>query len=76
LGPAEALGVHDCVLILETSTLVAIICRRVCCCWLPAYRPMEAGPNDASKGALLSSCQVIDTGWPAGREEVAMGLVT
>jgi len=75
LGPTVASGVQVWELTLETSTFSAIDWRRVCCCWLPANRPMEAGPNDARVGAEPSSCQVIVTDWPAGRDEEAMGLV-
>jgi hypothetical protein len=47
-----------------------------CCCWLPAYRPMEAGPNDARVGAVPSSCQLIVDAVPAGKLVEAMGSVT
>ena len=33
--------------------------EQTCCCWLPANRPMEAGPKDAREGEVPSSCQVI-----------------
>lgn len=36
---------------------------------------MEAGPNVAREGAVPSSCQVIEFGWPAARDEVATGWV-
>jgi len=58
-GPTVASGVQVWELILETSMFVAIDWRRVCCCWLPTYRPMEAGPNWAREGAVPSSCQLI-----------------
>lgn len=75
LGPTLASGVQAWEVILETSIAVAIDCKRVCCCWLPAYRPMSAGPNDARVGEVPSSCQVIVIGWPAGKLLVATGLV-
>lgn len=60
---------------METSTVEPIVCKRVCCSALPAYRPMEQGPNVARVGALPSSCQVIENEEPAGILLEETGLV-
>jgi len=75
LGPTVPSGVQVWEATLETSTPVAIDCKSVCCCALPAYRPMSEGPNAVRLGVVPSSCQVIDTGLPAGKLLVAVGLV-
>jgi len=46
-----------------------------CCDELPAYRPTRQGPIVAREDPLLSSCHAIVASWPAGRLEVAVGLV-
>ena len=46
-----------------------------CCDWLPAYRPMEQGPNAVRLGLAPSSCQVIVDGVPAAILVVATGSV-
>lgn len=75
MGPTVASGVQLCELTLETSTLLAINCKSVCCDWLPAYRPIEEGPNAVMLGVLPSSCHVIEYAEPAGMLVEAVGLV-
>jgi len=61
-GPTLGSGVQAWELTLDTSTFVAIDWRRVCVVRLPTYRPMEAGPNWAREGGVLSSCHLIVAG--------------